>query len=320
MIAYSPAEGKKWAAECELEIDFEALEAFHPDVAVQSNFCIRTSAAISKDTLLYRGAPLVQYKSVWHDDRRLRCALMALLSDVRDRLLVETEDVNPRSDKLEAQSNRYTLDMPPSNIPLPENVLLAWRKLHRARCPVENDPIQVLVMKLEFSGFQRGDGTPNCRQLFFHAGSFFEHACYPNCSFKLVNDPETNSVLLEVRSVRDLEANVSCSIMFYRNTIDHPDLRRLFIKQRSGLECKCDSCTLRIRQGPRHYLAETDPSLNLQLYCDNCGHHQNITEKKALCTCARCKTVRYCSRRCQSMHWKAFHKKECVAAADIAPP
>ncbi|KDP33469.1 hypothetical protein JCGZ_07040 [Jatropha curcas] len=38
--------------------------------------------------------------------------------------------------------------------------------------------------------------------------------------------------------------------------------------------------------------------------CANCGNHGN---KK----CSRCKSVRYCSARCQQAHWKSGHKSKC---------
>ena len=34
--------------------------------------------------------------------------------------------------------------------------------------------------------------------------------------------------------------------------------------------------------------------------------------------CSRCKIVKYCSRDCQSSHWKKVHKQSCVKAQPLA--
>lgn len=41
--------------------------------------------------------------------------------------------------------------------------------------------------------------------------------------------------------------------------------------------------------------------------CANCGE----TEAR-LARCSRCRSVWYCSRECQSSHWRASHKRECL--------
>jgi hypothetical protein len=54
------------------------------------------------------------------------------------------------------------------------------------------------------------------------------------------------------------------------------------------------------------------------LECANCtvpGEHLGIT----LRPCSRCKLVRYCGTECQTQHWKASHKKFCVAVDKRKP-
>ena len=54
------------------------------------------------------------------------------------------------------------------------------------------------------------------------------------------------------------------------------------------------------------------------LECANCtipGDHPGIT----LRPCSRCKLVRYCGTECQAQHWKASHKKFCVAVDKRKP-
>ncbi len=41
--------------------------------------------------------------------------------------------------------------------------------------------------------------------------------------------------------------------------------------------------------------------------------------RAALKDCARCKLVAYCSKSCQTEHWKVIHKKLCVPVAERKP-
>ncbi|KAN0098384.1 hypothetical protein V8E51_014047 [Hyaloscypha variabilis] len=49
--------------------------------------------------------------------------------------------------------------------------------------------------------------------------------------------------------------------------------------------------------------------------CANCSTPE-IDPEKPLKPCAKCQTVRYCSRDCQKKDWK-LHKKVCATAAQI---
>ena len=42
--------------------------------------------------------------------------------------------------------------------------------------------------------------------------------------------------------------------------------------------------------------------------CDNC---EKFVESSTLMACASCKVTLYCSRTCQTQHWKKKHKEEC---------
>lgn len=55
-------------------------------------------------------------------------------------------------------------------------------------------------------------------------------------------------------------------------------------------------------------MASTQPdSLPAPRVCSGCGQPEG---KPRLKTCAKCSTALYCSRDCQTSHWK-IHKKEC---------
>ena len=49
--------------------------------------------------------------------------------------------------------------------------------------------------------------------------------------------------------------------------------------------------------------------------CAACG-----VETGKLLTCARCRSVWYCSADCQRAHWKKVHKRECGKATASAKP
>jgi hypothetical protein len=49
--------------------------------------------------------------------------------------------------------------------------------------------------------------------------------------------------------------------------------------------------------------------------CTNCYRLESgLGEGKKLMICGWCKQVNYCSRECQTEHWKKFHKKECIGS------
>lgn len=54
----------------------------------------------------------------------------------------------------------------------------------------------------------------------------------------------------------------------------------------------------------------TRPDRPEERICANCG---NPAAPK---TCSKCKTTHYCSKDCQSAHWKAGHKRECAKYAE----
>ena len=55
----------------------------------------------------------------------------------------------------------------------------------------------------------------------------------------------------------------------------------------------------------------TDPTGRNGFKCDNCNKAE-YEEKRKFNRCAKCKSVRYCSKECQTTHWKkGGHNKEC---------
>ena len=47
--------------------------------------------------------------------------------------------------------------------------------------------------------------------------------------------------------------------------------------------------------------------------CAWCGKTTPRSPLPKLISCARCRAIRYCRRRCQSRHWEAAHREECCA-------
>jgi len=50
------------------------------------------------------------------------------------------------------------------------------------------------------------------------------------------------------------------------------------------------------------------------LKCGGCRHFLQHDQRSC---CSRCKRVRYCSQRCQIVHWKNGHREECRAPSPI---
>jgi hypothetical protein len=48
--------------------------------------------------------------------------------------------------------------------------------------------------------------------------------------------------------------------------------------------------------------------------CEFCGSNDNITKY-----CSRCRLVHYCSRACQSSHWKRTHRAQCILPSERRP-
>jgi hypothetical protein len=59
------------------------------------------------------------------------------------------------------------------------------------------------------------------------------------------------------------------------------------------------------------YISSTQQNLQDQLN----GCQNSSCDEEAELTCARCKSVRYCGRACQSLDWKNGHKLRCFQAA-----
>ena len=56
----------------------------------------------------------------------------------------------------------------------------------------------------------------------------------------------------------------------------------------------------------------------LEVTCAGCSQRQ--TDKAALQKCSGCQVVRYCSKSCQKLHWKAGHAAQCRRVHDHKTP
>lgn len=62
---------------------------------------------------------------------------------------------------------------------------------------------------------------------------------------------------------------------------------------------------------PRRFALRVIQSLSeKKIYCYKC--FGVATQKRPLLKCSRCKKALYCSKECQTLHWKEVHKDECV--------
>ena len=52
--------------------------------------------------------------------------------------------------------------------------------------------------------------------------------------------------------------------------------------------------------------------MHVETVCVLCGKSKLDLGVRHMKMCARCKSVRYCDRRCQKAHWHVAHKHECM--------
>lgn len=84
-----------------------------------------------------------------------------------------------------------------------------------------------------------------------------------------------------------------------------PEIQRVDIERLHGI-LKC------IEGMPAdYYLSSTRSYLEGQV--DNCG--RSSCDEEAELACSKCKTVRYCGKKCQTWHWKNGHKLRCFQVA-----
>lgn len=289
--------------EVQLTIDIEAVEAFHPNVDVR-DLRIMTLGPISRGSLVYRGTPFLWYDNPCSIAHKLHvAALLSVKRDVLHDLRDIMKDMAPRDEWDKTNVLTIEEECPQEPDLVAKRIVSAWYNQMLQNKMSDEELVEKLMVKAELNGYVHNDTKPDARQYVYKLGALFEHACYPNCSYSLV---ETSvGVCLEIYAVRDLAQGVACTVMFYPNLIDNPNIRKTIILKRRGATCECDSCNGRQRKGPRHFFQELDAIPNLHLYCNNCGL------KRKLSACARCNEVFYCSRECQVMHWSAWHKREC---------
>jgi len=110
-------------------------------------------------------------------------------------------------------------------------------------------------------------------------------------------------------------ASIPCTVKF----VDEDD--KPFKKQpNGGRECIKDYETWLVHAGdaeritiPRSEMVFLDPDgnmLEINTSIDNLKHCLVCNSDKRVRKCSKCKTVAYCSKKCQSLDWK-FHKKNC---------
>ena len=63
------------------------------------------------------------------------------------------------------------------------------------------------------------------------------------------------------------------------------------------------------------YGAGDSVQVNIPDLAQKCGNPD--CSKPGANTCSKCKSILYCSKECQVIHWKAVHKKVCCGGAYI---
>jgi len=123
----------------------------------------------------------------------------------------------------------------------------------------------------------------------------------------MAQEPDPSEVVTPP-SVSSLSSSTSLRMtpgIVSKHFLDHPDLLQQFITLFLG-----DGAQIKIKHKhqPKEKVSPHRQS------CDNCDSLSNGTIiYKA---CSRCKLVYYCSKECQTIHWKSTHKKTCIVLND----
>ena len=129
------------------------------------------------------------------------------------------------------------------------------------------------------------------RKYIYLFASKLNHSCNPNCRWNIVNG------IITIRTIRPVFRGEELTHSYYPECliINNVEQRRHIIEKNGRFLCNCDLCTKNIYR---------DLSL-IRISCDNCG-----SSDVKLFTCTSCKSVNYCSKKCQKTSWKK-HKIVC---------
>ena len=258
---------------------------------VSSNYKIQAKTDIEPGQVIYSGHPFFEYTGnpkLSHEDNinelhRLINVDTEKLSRKHD-FLTHFSDVYPRSFS-DLAANPYSKNIFGGD----EETLDVFADLSQ-----EEFTLRILAIKTDSNSFSN-----NSQFLLYKTGSYFNHSCVPNCLVSFKGD------YIEIRSQRKIAQNEELDICYADYYIfDEKKLRNKLIFNERHFICKCHACT-NTTTFPTQVFYYEKLAMNKVLsgLCHFCG----VTGKELLvCTC--CKIARYCSPKCQKLHWKLCHK------------
>lgn len=136
----------------------------------------------------------------------------------------------------------------------------------------------------------------------YNLGSFFNHSCLPNALCF-----HYNNIMMVVAIDHIKKGDQIC--ISYSNRILYDDRKRRlgYIHKRFGFACLCDACTNHSPVQSATYIYQIGIKFGKQplVQCMWCGNQQGIKR------CSGCGVAGYCSKQCQTTHWKDSHSKLC---------
>jgi hypothetical protein len=171
------------------------------------------------------------------------------------------------------------------------------------RCPSSNDETQYqrfYADKLFRNAFRVDTGF----QVFGPLISGFNHSCEANCYIW-----STKEFMHEIRTYQDVGKGQELTVMYSAPMGKAHDAkkRQRHLQLKNGFDCTCAACVDNRSTVPYWIKTMTNVISADRLFCA-CCHLKTVTPK----WCSRCGIAMYCSKECQSVHWKLHHKALCV--------
>lgn len=153
----------------------------------------------------------------------------------------------------------------------------------------------ILLVKILYNAFVLDNGK---HALYFLAAKL-NHSCYPNCTWG------SNGSSLTMKTIRPIKKGEELTHCYYPQCVieKNKKKRNEIIKSsgRGNFTCECELC-----QGKAERHSDFWMQTEFKQSCGQCG-----LQFGKLLKCSRCKNASYCSRECQSIHWRQGHKKIC---------
>lgn len=252
------------------------VESFYRCELVENSYIIATED-IPVGVTIYEGLPILETEC-FVNANELRDALFSLKSFEIDHYIEETRNMFPWKSTKQIVKKLEDLGMSKQNA-----VEMSSRNEY------------ILLVKILYNAFALDNGK---HALYFLAAKL-NHSCYPNCTWI------SNGSLLIMKTIRQIKKGEELTHCYYPQCLIEKNKRMrdeiIKISGRGNFICECELCMDKVERHPDFWM-----QTEYKESCSCCG----ILFGK-LSRCSRCKNASYCSKECQSIHWKQGHKKIC---------